>query len=100
MESHPVRVRGLKRGIDGRYACPVFVAPCTGAWIETPPCTLALLPGHASHPVRVRGLKLPDKLCARLVDVSHPVRVRGLKHAHKPSAHHRPPGRTLYGCVD
>ncbi len=55
--SHPSRVRGLKRK-DGKSGnCKECFAPITGAWIET------WLGNHilmqcASHPSRVRGLKL------------------------------------------
>ena len=34
--SHPSRVRGLKHWDDATASYPWFVAPLTGAWIETP----------------------------------------------------------------
>ena len=56
MQSHPVWVRGLKH-IKNKYTGEdLVVAPCMGAWIETPVLlrlTLLLM----SHPVWVRGLK-------------------------------------------
>ena len=35
LESHPSRVRGLKRASDARLQRPEYVAPLAGAWIET-----------------------------------------------------------------
>ncbi len=60
-ESHPLRVRGLKR-VYVRDSIPHYlVAPPAGAWIETcsfSPSGLRL----PSHPLRVRGLKQhPDR---------------------------------------
>ena len=75
--SHPTRVRGLKLGYSSfcwfefvaphtgawietwdkmRYAFGGFVAPHTGAWIETT-MNLPILQSEVSHPTRVRGLK-------------------------------------------
>ena len=73
--SHPTRVRGLKRaiGIEIRLG---FVAPHTGAWIETPKARYPPI-APMSHPTRVRGLKQTN-LISRLT--------RG--------------GRTPHGCVD
>ena len=76
MESHPLRVRGLKLSNTAIKGIP-FV----------------------SHPLRVRGLKLKSLLQRRRDLRSHPLRVRGLK---LPTcilsaiAH----SRILYGCVD
>ena len=55
MQSHPIRVRGLKRSTEAGHS-GVLVAPYTGAWIETrAPERLRKKP--RSHPIRVRGLK-------------------------------------------
>ena len=56
IESHPVRVRGLKQSVAIVFKTPYLVAPRAGAWIET---LLHVLIGSLSlsHPVRVRGLK-------------------------------------------
>ena len=35
IQSHPARVRGLKQNMAKINGIPVYVAPCTGAWIET-----------------------------------------------------------------
>ena len=35
MESHPLRVRGLKQSSHGKYRDKSLVASFTGAWIET-----------------------------------------------------------------
>ena len=77
--SHPSRVRGLKRHVRARHVGPRAIAPFTGAWIETSPCSCQV-EGWRSHPSRVRGLKLAPafKLLGTLT--SHPSRVRGLKH--------------------
>ena len=55
------------------------VAPFTGAWIETraPVCGCSAI---RSHPSRVRGLKLGLAARLRSATRSHPSRVRGLKH--------------------
>ena len=56
MESHPLRVRGLKQKedrVDYRTWC---VASFTGAWIETIPNRKSTRT-NTSHPLRVRGLK-------------------------------------------
>ena len=56
MESHPLRVRGLKPDRFNRSWTLINVASFTGAWIETQrkanrSCY------YLSHPLRVRGLK-------------------------------------------
>ena len=76
MQSHPLRVRGLKLPtIPNRYT--PSVASFTGAWIETIKMILKLCSHETSHPLRVRGLKL------RLTML-----IRRLRR------------RILYGCVD
>ena len=55
-----------------------YVAPHTGAWIETEEMTRIAV-NKESHPTRVRGLKQADVIYLRLLVVSHPTRVRGLK---------------------
>ena len=78
LESHPVRVRGLKlldkcRGILEHKSHPVRVRGLKHIAIADNEWSIA------SHPVRVRGLK-PAELAVRIpVNQSHPVRVRGLK---------------------
>ena len=57
MESHPLRVRGLK------LVGVVFVVIV-----------------YLSHPLRVRGLKQATRRLYQDNDMSHPLRVRGLKH--------------------
>ena len=80
LESHPVRVRGLKSEPPAPDQVGDLVAPRAGAWIEI---TRGLAVVHIrlrSHPVRVRGLKYqPANPSIRGARASHPVRVRGLK---------------------
>ena len=60
-ESHPTRVRGLKR-IRGYWCWRTHVvAPHAGAWIETVSGLTTFTITRASHPTRVRGLK--RRLC-------------------------------------
>ena len=56
-----------------------FVAPHTGAWIETALAGM-VKPALKSHPTRVRGLKPYRLLGVNRSSWSHPTRVRGLKH--------------------
>ena len=76
MESHPLRMRGLKHSI---------------------PNFLQFL--QESHPLRMRGLKLYNDTTTTAKAKSHPLRMRGLKQlclylqTTKLS-------RILYGCVD
>ena len=100
MPSHPLRVRGLKRAETEEQANVEYVAPFTGAWIETGFCRhgktldrVAPFTGawietedaqkqaisDVSHPLRVRGLKRRQKSMIRDRSPSHPLRVRGLK---------------------
>ena len=74
--SHPTRVRGLKRELSLSRQTYLFVAPHTGAWIETM-LQAAFTQKMQSHPTRVRGLK-PKKI----LDA------------------HLGAGRTPHGCVD
>ena len=56
MESHPLRMRGLKRlRFEIFFSYPV-VASFTDAWIETR-CISADVESFESHPLRMRGLK-------------------------------------------
>ena len=77
MESHPLRMRGLKRRIPQLRNRPQTVASFTDAWIETRwwvyRAQLAL-----SHPLRMRGLKHPLTTCRPNPRIC----------------------RILYGCVD
>ena len=57
-ESHPLRVRGLKPDAEGFVQQLFPVAPLAGAWIETV-LSMQFRKVTASHPLRVRGLKLP-----------------------------------------
>ena len=76
MESHPLRMRGLKQKRLAHTSIVNLVASFTDAWIETNSSL------HLSH-----------------IKVSHPLRMRGLKRRSKTR-----PGclqsRILYGCVD
>ena len=56
MVSHPTRVRGLKQYVESLGDCLRYVAPYTGAWIETFPADYVDI-YEVSHPTRVRGLK-------------------------------------------
>ena len=76
--SHPTRVRGLKQYQSQSVELKRYVAPYTGAWIETP-VILDKSRSIVSHPTRVRGLKLMSPLCIKVLTQSHPTRVRGLK---------------------
>ena len=74
--SHPVWVRGLKRGLRKSL------------------CATSL-----SHPVWVRGLKRAAQAKQKFLEVSHPVWVRGLKHRTLVSQLGAL-RRTPCGCVD
>ena len=98
--SHPSRVRGLKHDLLPHSGRGKWVAPLTGAWIETragpvkPNCVfVAPLTGAwietSSLPIwwrwkivapRVRGLKPAARCQYPRSSRSHPSRVRGLKH--------------------
>ena len=51
----------------GTNLADLFVAPLTGAWIETITLKLASLMRVKSHPSRVRGLKLDSLEYASLI---------------------------------
>ena len=70
-------MRGLKPLFPLDSIEASFVAPFTGAWIETDINTWILSDTITSHPSRVRGLK-------RMNVVADPLTA----------------GRTLHGCVD
>ncbi len=76
--SRPSRARGLKQAEVEPSHQRLFVAPFTGAWIETRVRQCRYCEGE-SRPSRARGLKLvrPVRLCAP--DRSRPSRARGLK---------------------
>ena len=78
-QSHPARVRGLKRRNGASPRGSILVAPRAGAWIETftMPHFAAIM---ESHPARVRGLKPLTAVKGDPQGMSHPARVRGLKH--------------------
>ena len=77
MESHPLRMRGLKLAGKFNSALEALVASFTDAWIETVGHVLYVFHRVMSHPLRMRGLKLFLLfLCIGCV------------------------GRILYGCVD
>ena len=79
MQSHPIRVRGLKFGHREPKNSKHKVAPHTGAWIEILNFQI-LNPLHKeSHPIRVRGLKFMSSSSFSDTLKSHPIRVRGLK---------------------
>ena len=79
MQSHPLRVRGLKLEYSRAFDRHFFVASFTGAWIETATVERGLDSRQQSHPLRVRGLKLVFQLILSRNKQSHPLRVRGLK---------------------
>jgi len=56
-QSHPTRVRGLKRREIPMVIPEMLVAPHAGAWIETSQA-IYHIKISGSHPTRVRGLKL------------------------------------------
>ena len=56
VQSHPVRVRGLKLCHNITPLRAFGVAPRAGAWVETH-MSCAFFVQVQSHPVRVRGLK-------------------------------------------
>ena len=56
VESHPLRVRGLKPPDPKVGDIEALVASFTGAWIETLNINKSST-GSRSHPLRVRGLK-------------------------------------------
>ena len=56
-QSHPVRVRGLKRTSGRIQFGKSLVAPRAGAWVETDYGWSIIADEAESHPVRVRGLK-------------------------------------------
>ena len=76
MESHPLRVRGLKLYNDFRFVVM-----------------------GKSHPLRVRGLKQKAEDDIESAKQSHPLRVRGLKPRGTRFTNVNT-GRILYGCVD
>ena len=77
--SHPLRVRGLKLIKKRIMKKKKFVAPFTGAWIETLELTEKEIIDR-SHPLRVRGLKQGTPCFdGAAKGRSHPLRVRGLK---------------------
>jgi hypothetical protein len=78
--SHPVRVRGLKAGILAAKQIALRVAPCAGAWIESPLRPAPSLGNWCVAPcagVWIETLYLTR--CLPLMFSSHPVRVRGLQ---------------------
>ena len=80
MQSHPMRVRGLKHVDIIRRNTKTTVAPHAGAWIETKMDTEELNALKESHPMRVRGLKPhSSNVYLNSLPPSHPMRVRGLK---------------------
>ena len=78
-QSHPSRVRGLKRRKPRYGGIAIQVAPFTGAWIETFQRVLRSPCLWSSHPSRVRGLKRLILGIFPGLSPSHPSRVRGLK---------------------
>ncbi len=58
--SHPMWVRGLKRGNGYNDQGHLHVAPHVGAWIETS-FSQSYLDERESHPMWVRGLKLATR---------------------------------------
>ena len=77
MESHPLRMRGLKPVTFVVVDTSTDVASFTDAWIETLRNISDIFALLMSHPLRMRGLKpAPVKHAAKLIC------------------------RILYGCVD
>ena len=77
MESHPLRMRGLKlsRARNQRRQ-------------------------HGSHPLRMRGLKPKCRNTRAIERSSHPLRMRGLKPIFGKNQNWKMLCRILYGCVD
>ena len=98
MESHPLRMRGLKPKTEERRHISQKVASFTDAWIETKK-EGEVKSLDLSHPLRMRGLKLKKKAKLSLWTWSHPLRMRGLKHT-KDVDNQKQSCRILYGCVD
>ena len=76
MESHPLRMRGLKQSY------------CRCSQIQ-----------WRSHPLRMRGLKHVHAAGKRASGLSHPLRMRGLK-LFMLRLYNKTQSRILYGCVD
>ena len=77
--SHPLRVRGLKRLLTFHLTLLSFVAPPTGAWIETG-VRLGLSRQFYVAPPTGAWIETTLLVKLRLCDqMSHPLRVRGLK---------------------
>ena len=76
MESHPLRMRGLKRSLLSYEKESL-----------------------RSHPLRMRGLKRLQETLAGILITSHPLRMRGLKPEGSESISNVA-SRILYGCVD
>ena len=60
MESHPLRMRGLKQKKMWIRFILMGVASFTDAWIETKKVQAILDAEKRSHPLRMRGLKLNE----------------------------------------
>ena len=78
MPSHPLRVRGLKRGIGMSNDKRDKVAPFTGAWIETASPTARCPAGSCVAPFTGAWIETAIRLQVDFAGF----------------------GRTLYGCVD
>ena len=120
MQSHPLRVRGLKLKCFLIVGCPQIVASFTGAWIETSKGQTNIRRGwvasftgawietachaHGTIPYHVASftgawIETKGRFGTIISGKSHPLRVRGLK-PYKLYAHMPLYRRILYGCVD
>jgi len=98
--SHPSRVRGLKLLT---YLCnylKFYVAPFTGAWIETRQAVPCFVVRKTSHPSRVRGLKqlLPVPRSGSVIVA--PFTGAWIETFLGVGKYNKDECRTLHGCVD
>ena len=93
-------MRGLKPEMIAEILPSQFVAPFTGAWIETHFNSTKLDTVDGSHPSRVRGLKHSLREAAdELLGVA-PFTGAWIETYLIPPYQHCQQSRTLHGCVD
>ena len=98
IQSHPTRVRGLKRQKPVYTRHHHGVAPHTGAWIETL-VKFAIVISFCVAPHTGAWIETTQRKIGVSDKVSHPTRVRGLKPS-SPAIDNENLGRTPHGCVD
>ena len=96
MESHPLRMRGLKLSTSPLIYV-MYVASFTDAWIETTVCVIGLII-TSSHPLRMRGLKLINSVFITMSIVASFTDAWIETDAEARSI--LVTSRILYGCVD